>query len=750
MKKVKKIAKISLVVLLVISISVILIGTVSFLSIYNSAKLDANAVISKKNNITLYSIKNEEISNDKIARYIPYSDINQNIINAFVSLEDKRFYKHKGVDYYRTAGAMVNNVKAGYTKEGGSTITQQLAKNTQLSSEKTYVRKIKEMKLASDIENKYTKEQILEYYLNAIYFGNGVYGIDSACKTYFNKSPTDINITEAAFLAGIVKNPSNYSPKNNPEKANERKNLVISLMKEQEYITEQEYAEAYNTSYENYDINSNLNENIIIPYYANALSEASEILGLSEKEILENGYKIYTFYDENEQKILSNAFESGEFDCPTMSGGNSNMAVMLSKNIFGGITSYYSNFDQSQFYFKRQPASTIKPILTYASAVESGKYSPISPVIDEEINIDGYSPKNYGGSYLGKTTFEKSLMHSSNTISVKLLNEIGIDNCKAIATKMGVEFEETDSGLSLALGGMSEGVNFHQLNSAYMCLANQGKYIENSFIRMIYDSNGALVYAKDMTFSQAISPETAYLITSMLCNTAKNGTAKKLSSIAGEIAAKTGTNSSPYDKNFNFDSWCISYTPKNTLSVWYGDLDNTKENSVGTTGGNHPALLSQYVYKALGTDDKDEFKKPMNIISLDIDKYALENDDKLYLSNIFTPEENITSAYFNANYAPYEFSPYFDTNNIFLEAISTGNFVEISFNRAKPFDIRLFRQNVFNGEKIEIPINVLYDYDERITIIDRDFEEFTPYEYSIELSYEGKIIDYTPQYIVFT
>lgn len=748
MKKSRKLLKNILIVFLIIVICVILIAAITFISIYNSAKLDANAVISKKNNIIMYSLNNDEIKNEKLARYVKYENINQNIINAFVSLEDKRFYKHKGVDYYRTTGAALHNLKAGYTKEGGSTITQQLAKNTHLSNEKTLVRKIKEMKLATDIEKKYSKEQILEFYLNAIYFGNGIYGIDSACKNYFNKEPNEINVAEAAYLAGIVKNPSKYSPKNNPEKADERKNLVIKLMKEQGYIDEKEYENAKNKNYnENYN-NTDTQPDILKPYYSNALSEASIILGISEKEVLENGYKVYTFYSESEQKILANAFESGQFDGETKGGGTADSAAMLSNNLYAGITAYYSNFAQSQYNFKRQPASTIKPILSYAAAVELKKYSPLSIVNDSEIIFNDYSPKNYGGIYYGDITLKESLMHSSNSVSVQLLNEVGIENGKKIAQKMGIDFGKSDNGLSLALGGMENGVHFHQLNSAYMTFANNGKYTENSFIRMIYDKNGAIVYRKNIEYTQAISPESAYLITDMLCSNAKSGTAKKLSIIDGEIAAKTGTNVSSYDYKYNFDSWCVSYTPLNTLCVWYGDLKNSEENSIKTTGGNYPALLSQYIHKSLNNTERIVFTKPDGIIELSIDKYALTQDGKLYLSNPHTPEELILKGLFNAETAPIDFSPYFDLSSINLQAVSDSQSVEISFNKAEPYTIKLLRQNIFNGEIVEIPFEA--SESDTITIIDENFEEFTPYEYSLELSYQNKVITYKPRYVVFT
>ncbi|MDD4316449.1 MAG: transglycosylase domain-containing protein, partial [Clostridia bacterium] len=213
----------------------------AFFTVYFSARLD-NTVTYGETAIKVMDNVGEEIPSPSSVRiYIKYDEISPHIINAFVALEDKRFFKHSGIDYIRIGGALINNIKAGYIKEGGSTITQQLAKNTQLSNKKTLQRKIKEAKLARDIERKYSKEEILEIYLNAIYFGNSIYGINEACMRFFNKKPADIELYEAAILAGVVKNPGKNSPLRSPANANQRKNLVLRLMKEQGYIDAFQY-----------------------------------------------------------------------------------------------------------------------------------------------------------------------------------------------------------------------------------------------------------------------------------------------------------------------------------------------------------------------------------------------------------------------------------------------------------------------------------------------------------------------------
>lgn len=738
--KIKKLIKVFSIILVFVIVTVFSI----FFSIYYSAKLNRNNVIVDKADIALYGSDNNEIENENISRYVKFDDISPNIINAFVALEDKRFFKHDGIDYYRSVGALVNNLKSGKKKEGGSTITQQLAKNTQLSSEKTLTRKIKELKLAKDIEKQFSKEEILEMYLNAIYFGNGMYGIDSACKNYFNKSTSDITIAEGAYLAGIVKSPKNYSPLNNLQKSTERKNVVLKLMYEQGMLNEYTYEENKNYIYSKPEQE---NYHLVTPYYQNAIVEGSLILGIEEKELMSSGYKIYTYYDEKAQNILYNAFLSKEYECVNDYNNVASYASMLSNNKNGGIVAYYGNFYNSLYNFRRQPASALKPVVVYAPALEKKMVTPATPVLDEKIDINGYSPENYSGNYLGWTDVQTALKVSSNSVSVNLVNQVGVDYSKDIAKRMGITFSKGDVGLSIALGGMEQGVNFSELSSAYMCLANMGKYTKNTFIRAIYNRNNQLIYSVTPNYSSnVISQETAYLVTDMLCQTAKDGTARKLADLEFAVAGKTGTNTYPNSKN-NLDAWCVSYTPSVTMCVWYGSLDNTAATAVKTTGGNYPALLSSYIYRSLNLKN-EEFSPPDGIISLDIDSYALKNEHKLYLSNVFTPEDCVKKVYFDANNAPHEYSPYFDFDifNFTVNNTTKSNSINISYKNIKPYQTKLFRRNLFTSEVEEI--NVIEQNGE-VNILD-ETEEFCVYNYYLEFFYGDKKLNYSPSEIVFT
>lgn len=739
MTKPTKKSKVIIKLFLFSSISVILFAIIMFSSVYYSVKLDKNAVIAAKAQVQLYDAKNNMIENKSLYRYIPYEEISTNIISAFVALEDKRFFSHKGVDYYRTAGAFYHNVKDRRYKEGGSTITQQLAKNTQLTNEKTIKRKIKEMKLAKDIEKNYSKEEILEMYLNAIYFGYGLYGIDSACRNYFNKEPIDVTLGEAALLAGIVKSPSNYSPANNQMKANIRKNLVLRLMFEQNYIDKTEYDAAVSVDYQ---YKNEKQIELSTPYYASSIMEASLLLGISENEIIKGKYKIFTNYDKDSQQILYQAFLSKEFVDINNFGNTSAYSALLCDNENSAISAYFSNVDSDIFKLRRQPASAIKPILVYVPALESNYITTLTPYLDEKINIDGYSPSNYGNVYSGWTTVENAVKNSINTVAVQLLHEVGLPYSKDIAHKMGLNFDESDQNIALALGGMTYGTTSIELCNAYMTLANGGVFAHNSFISKIEDASGKVIYTKKEEKTRVISEDSAYLMTNMLINTAKDGTARKLSGIPYEVASKTGTVSFG-NTSSNTDSWNLSYTTQNTLCVWYGALENSKESAINTTGGGLPTLFASYVYKNLPTPKDKVFYAPEDIVELEVDLYALEKDKKLLLSHQFTPEKYRKNGLFSIKNYPEEYSIYFDIDKIYLDITELEDGYKITFPMQDEFNYSLVRENIYNFEK---DYNDIYGE----FFVDNTTIENNVYIYYLEVYCENERLGYSKSKMLFT
>ncbi len=696
MKKTRKNIRKIIKVLLISFIFGILIGSTMFFSVYFNANIDENKLKVKKSEIQVFCNKDELINNDDLYKYVKYDDISLNIINAFVALEDKRFFSHKGIDFYRITGALFNNIKNGYFKEGGSTITQQLAKNTHLTNEKTIKRKIKELRMARLIEKKYSKEEILEMYLNAIYYGNGLYGIDSACKNYFDKHPNEITLAEGAMLAGIVKNPQKYSPKNNLKNAISRRNLVLRLMYDQGYITKGQLNTETSKAY--IFPTKNRTSQVSIPYYNAVLAEACDLLGLNEKTLINSNYKIYTYYDKQQQNKLNDLFLSGNFTSPNKNNVFPAYSATICDNSLSAITAYYSNSELNVITTRRQPASTIKPFIAYGPALESGLITPETMVFDEKISYDGYSPKNYGDTYNGWISIKDALKSSKNSIPVKLLNELTITRAIEFAKKCGFTFSDKDYNLSTALGGMTYGVTIPELTSAYTTLANGGMYQKNTFIRHIIDENGKIIYKNTHKPTRAMSPDTAYLITDMLVETAKSGTAKKLNNFDYQLAAKTGTSQS-VNNDGNLDAWSISYSTQHTICVWYGDTINDKTSNLDFTGGSLPTLLAQHIYKTLKSPQKKSFPQPYNVIELEIDKYAQAKDNTLYLCNPYIPQEYRKKCYFSMDNYPIETSPYFDITRLHCDLIPDYNndTLTINISETLPYEYILVEKDIFNN-----------------------------------------------------
>lgn len=340
------------------------------------------------------------------------NELPENLRNAFVAIEDKRFYSHKGVDYKGMARAVINNVKNGKIKEGASTITQQLVKNVYLSGEKTLKRKLKEIKLARQLEKKYSKTEILNLYLNKIYYGEGSYGVVAAAKRYFGKEPENLSLSECATLAAIVKAPSTYSPYKNYELCKGRRNLVLKEMLSQGFIEETDYGSAVS---ELITLADKTDENIS-DFSDETICEAIEILHKENAEQL-NGYKIYTSVNRDLQKTLPT---------PTISNTARDFIALVTDNSVGKIIAYKSTIGQ----IRRCPASAAKPWLVYAPAIEERYVTEATKILDEKTNFGGYTPSNAGKNYQGYVSVKESLSKSLNVPAVKIANSLGMKKLK--------------------------------------------------------------------------------------------------------------------------------------------------------------------------------------------------------------------------------------------------------------------------------------------------------------------------------
>ena len=655
----KKIKKIFIVCFFITLFICLLFGAFFVGGVFLSSEdvyFDKNKLVLSNSKITLYDNKNNPLTvyadNQK---HIKLNELNDYTKNAFISIEDKNFYNHKGINAKRMVKAFFTNIKEGYIKEGASTISQQLIKNTHLKNEKTFKRKIKEIMLTTKLENSMSKDDILETYLNIIYFGNSSYGIESASLNYFNKSAKDLTISESALLAGLIKSPNTYSPLNNLEKSLSRRNLVLSQMKNDGYISSSQYTNALNE-----DIVLSKNKQAISVYEQATLNEACEILSLSEKSISEYGYKIYTYLDNDLQNNLDLITQDDSFYHKNSFNNTSDcQAIIMDKK--GHILAYSGKSNLNLCKLKRSPASTIKPILCYAPAIEKNLISPASIINDEKININGYSPNNVGNTFSGNISVRYAIEKSLNIPSIKVLQILGIENGKNFAKKVGIQFNENDNNYALALGAMTEGVKFKDLVGSYTMFANNGYHSKPTFIKKIEDCYGRPIFINNDLQEKVISSDTAYLMTDILKSSTKKGTSKRLADLPFEVAGKTGTQGIK-NTNFNTDAYSIAYTQDHLFGVWFGNPSgDIKFNLEGSNNGGTFAtsMLKNILQSTYKNNYPQSFHIPNTIEKVELDSLLL-NKGILAIANENTPEIYKTTEVFSKNNLPIEKSTNFE------------------------------------------------------------------------------------------
>jgi penicillin-binding protein 2A len=497
--------------------------------------------------------------------------------NAVIAIEDRRFMEHKGFDLIGMARAFLKNLFSGSITGGGSTITQQLTKNALLSPEQTYRRKIEELFLAVEIEKYYSKNEILNMYLNQVYFGSGAWGIDQAALEYFNKDISEVSISEAALLAGVLKAPSALDPHNHYEKAIDRRNVVLASMKELEMITNDEYNKAKKEKIILEDGGGNYIKREY-PYYVDAvLDEAINQYGLSQEEIMTRDYRIYTEMDQNIQSSLEvvfkqdHLFPNGKDETLVQSGG-----VLIDpetggiRALVGGRGDYVFRGFNRATHIKAQPGSTLKPLAVYAPALTVG-YKTTSILKDEEMVFGDYAPQNFSRTFQGEVPMYEAVAQSLNMPAVWLLNEIGLDKGIASLEKFGIPLEKEDHYLGIALGGMSKGISPLQLAEAYSVFANEGNREDGHLITKIVGPTGNIVAEHKKKSTNVISKKVANEVTSLLLGVVESGTGKGTQVPGMQIAGKTGSTQLPYeDIDGTKDQWFVGYTPNLVGAVWLG------------------------------------------------------------------------------------------------------------------------------------------------------------------------------------
>ena len=546
---------------------------------------------------------------------VSVEEIPNTVKNAVVAIEDERFYKHNGFDIKGISRAFFKNLFAGRITGGGSTITQQLAKNALLTSEQTYKRKIEELFLAVEIEKHYKKDEILQMYLNQVYFGSGAWGIGQASKIYFNKDVQELTISESSLLAGLLQAPSARDPFRYYDRAIERRNVVLGKMKEHSMITDKEYKQAIAEQIKLHEGKSATVERQY-PYYVDAvLDEAINKYGLTQEEIFTRGYRIYTELDQDLQSALESVYDNN-YLFPKGRGGDlvQSGAVLLDPKT-GGVRGLVGGRGQHVFrgfnratHIKAQPGSTLKPLAVYTPALEEG-YHPSDLLKDEPMSFGKYRPENASRKYLGEVPMYKAVEDSLNVPAVWLLDQIGLEKGIDSLNRFGIPIDEEDKYLGIALGGMHKGISPLQLAEAYSAFPNGGKREAAHIITKIVGPTGNVIAEHKGKSVKVTSKTVSAQMTSMLLNVVESGTGKGTKIAGVPIAGKTGSTQLPYkDINGTKDQWFVGYTPTIVGAVWLG-YDKTDRNHYLSSSSSETAvpLFKAIMEKSLPYLDEGEF-----------------------------------------------------------------------------------------------------------------------------------------------
>lgn len=558
-------------------------------------------------------------------------EIPDHVKEAFVAVEDRRFYDHGGVDFQSVVRAVYRDIIAMAKVEGASTITQQLAKNLFLHNDKTWMRKTKEVMAAVHLERKYSKDKILELYLNEIYFGQGLYGIETASQTFFSKSVEDLNVTEGALLAGLAKAPNGYSPIDHPEKAKARRNVVLKAMDDTGKISTEKRMSAQGKTL-GLEVKKKKPNPWADSYIDLVLQEAKEEYKLSNNELKRGGYRIVVNMNEKAQQIAYRKFKNGDY-FPGNTEDVQGAFVMIEQDSGKIVTAIggrdYQLGNLNRVTVTRQPGSTMKPIAVYGPAMMQEAYQPYTLIRDQKVEINGYTATNYDDNYEGAVSIFEALVESKNASAVWLLNELGVQNAKDYLTKMNISIP--DEGLAIALGGLSEGLTPLEMAESYRTFASGGETIDSFAIDQIYDKKNELIYEGEATTADVFSPQVAWNMTSILTEAVNEGTAS-----AGEyskaLAGKTGSTQHPHVANKVKDAWFVGYTPRYVSALWMGYDTSDKEHYL-TGGSEFPTKLTKAILSEL---DKQQtltaaFEKPENVKDLpkpiDLPKEVVLNGD---------------------------------------------------------------------------------------------------------------------------
>ena len=638
-EQIKRKKKINLVILSLIIALILIFGIRTAVSanrwksLVQEMSKNENSIVKDTDGKTI-----AEIGSEKAKNKISASEIPSNLKNAYVAIEDERFYKHHGVDVKRTSAAIVSYVfHRGSSSFGGSSITQQVVKNLTGDSSSKISRKVNEWGKALILESFMNKDEILALYLNIIYVGPNVYGIETGANYYFNKSVSDLSLEECAFLAGINNSPNSYNPygdKDNTEKIKTRTKTVLSKMMKLKYINEDEY----NTAVTNVDNGLKFKkgkietDDAVYSYHTDAL--ISQLIDdiADKKKITKTfatnyvnmaGLTIYSTQNTSVQNQMEKEFEKTKYQLVSKTGGDPSQAAMVIIDhktgqvvgCVGGLgkktTSRGLNRATQSI---RQTGSCIKPIAVLVPGIAKKEFTGSTIFADEQtIFADGYKPENYS-KYLGNITVRRALESSQNIPFVEMMEKIGPKTSMKYLEKMGITtLSQKDENLALALGGLDKGISPLQMAGAYATIANDGEYIEPTFYTKAETSNGKVIVEVKQKKKRVFSKEVAYIVKELLTEPVKGsyGTATYCSISGMDVSAKTGTTDD------NFDRWLCGFTPYYTGVTWYG---YDKNESINYNGKKNPAgiLWANIMSRIHSNLQSAKFDKPSSVLKVTV------------------------------------------------------------------------------------------------------------------------------------
>ncbi len=733
MKKTKRrvFKRVLLILCLILAGAFITLGSTAVI-LYNTYSLDVAALTSTNNGIKVYSSNMKENTLYNTNRSIvEIEELPGYVKKAFVDTEDKRFYTHNGYDIKRIIKAGFVNLISNSRSQGASTISQQLVKNALLTNEKTFNRKIKEIILAIKMEKQFSKDEILEMYLNTIYFGSNAYGIENASKTYFNKCAKDLTINEVCVLAGLIKSPAKYSPKTNYKNAIERRNLVAKMLYDSKDISLDEYNDVVNSeiklaNYNEYDHS----------YEEEAIYEACKLLNISERELINREYQIVTFKDEKLQKKVieynnETIKEASENTNSTLDG----LSIVVNNS--GEVVSYYANSNFNLHNLKRQPASLLKPLAVYLPCITYNILTPATKIKDEKIDYGGFSPNNADNKFHGEVSVREALAHSYNVPAVKALEYVGFNKSNETLSKLGINLTKSDMNLSLALGSVKNGVNILDLVNAYSTIANGGENHNLTFVDKILDENNNVIYSRQDYVEKVLDEKDCFILTDILKDSAKYGTAKRLNSLDLPVASKTGTASNT-DKT---DLYNISYTTEHTIFSWVADISNNKL-PIELYSSVEPTKINKQILSYLYKD-----KRPADFTCPDgVEKMPYDLVEYNLTGNIVAPTKDAeihrSYDYFKIDYPPKQIELNHELN-LNVSISKTG--ANISFDASSNLEYNLYK--VVDGKKTLI--SNYKNISGKISYVDNNIFAFTEIGYFLTDGTNEQTIKIKPKDYIF-